>query len=367
MERPQSLKLSRRAFTLLAATTVTELLIGCSRLPLAPRPQPDSPPPATPVIKPPRVDVPEGVHDYCKPPEESPNPVSQYLAGMVVQSKEVIAPPLRVETGRDEIDSLNVTRSNIITGGRGEDLKKVQALIVPIKYPKDLIRPRMKTITTNLEKMFEGVDIEFPFFDTSVHLGVTAVDQVASVSEIGKVQSLAKKLRKVFVFDQIIFVANVDGHMGASHKYTDEKADHILVSGNGPNLKYRLGHEIGHLLGLNDAYTADYLANRIPNEELFPGVDSLSELTREISRHENAPIVPTGGVCSKYGSSVPIYTFYYRTNEEVNLMKSVPVVGSDMDKEIDEVLRQGKKVVDMVQYRTMQVGAWEVVAKRKAA
>ncbi len=302
-------------------------------------------------------------YDYCPPITESSNVISKVLSGTPVPKEAVVrpvqTPQKNVDILKDEIDTFSVIAENI-KSENPVSASKVKAMIMPIGYSPEEIKTNIPKLVRFLDWAYEDIAIEFPYLDISVPLSVDHVQQLASFTDKAKAEKLIRKINRMSPIDISVFVINTPQFLGTTYWGEEGKLSYALVSGQGASSKAATVHEIGHGLWLSDGYKDHSLAYQIPNEALFPNIESLPQYVKEAYLKQQPPIVATGGICSKYGENVPIFTFYNRDDDELNIMKAK----TSSDKQIEITLKEGKKVFDPVQIAIMNQRAKELLAAR---
>lgn len=330
--------LSRRAFLALTISGLT----ACSRLP----------------IRDPLNDpfVAFDKFEHCSLATEQSSNAAQLIQGMVDKS----VPPtivirdrtgVNVPTLRSEAFSLATTNLKDTTA---------QALLIPVGYKEEQVYEKFGKVRRYLDRVFENIDVEFPYLKTPQDIEITRVDYLALFADRDKAEDLLIAAQKVHPVDIAVFIVNTKGHIGAYHGDRLGRGRLAIASGESTYSLYTIAHEVGHALGLEDGNRNEHLGHVIPSEALFFDKESLPSKARASYERINPRIVRAGGVCTKDGITRPLYTFYDPRVMKYNIMKSGPL----KDAEIEQKLLNREKLFDPIQEEMMLMEARELVFMR---
>lgn len=218
-------------------------------------------------------------YDYCKL-YKTASDVDRYLAG------EDIPTQIVCESDPEALKNLEFEEI-----GKPETY---EILLAPVGYEEN-IDETMQYIIDNLNKSFQGIDVEFHYLHTSAPIGIERIERLAFLSDLNEAEYIQEKTG----VNTIAFVINSDEYMGGGGKFP-------VFSGNSKTTIFLAVHEIGHNLSLNDGYNRYYGKNKLNGSELFLSIYELEPKVKKAYQKIKPPIIHTGNVCGVQ----PVFTFY---------------------------------------------------------
>ena len=230
--------------------------------------------------------------DYCAPIDSSATDIEKSLAGIESNWRQITP-----ESSEQTIDDIKITPASF-NRRRISDETRMQALLIPVWYPKNESDQRMEYMVSILSQAYYGVNVEFAYIKEPVQLGVKAVQQRTQLNDLSKGDKLYEKVEKIHPVSKLIFVVNTSEYIGACCA--------VVVAGNNPKSGYTATHELAHDLGLSDGHKIRYPSGNVNNEELFKPGEKLPSAVQKALDATNAPVVSTGNICKDQ----PVSTFY---------------------------------------------------------
>jgi hypothetical protein len=181
-------------------------------------------------------------------------------------------------------------------------------IFIGVGFDKETNQEILENTIKEVQLGFSGIRIDFAYVKNPLTIKLSHVAQMADFDNIIDFITLTAKIKSVHPTDGIILLLNTDEYIGDTG-INSSGTDYAFVSGNDPYVIFSTTHEIGHQLGLGDGYN-QYLADQIPNSELFYADSMPDFLARSLDELGYIPPLYEAGTCN----SKKIYTFYESSN-----------------------------------------------------
>lgn len=230
--------------------------------------------------------------NYCQEATPASGPVERRTAGLPVAKEEVVtvskAPP-KVENAPDDIDLLDIKKSNIKHGEK-QNPGDFNITLIPAEYNDGSLDSRMRYLVNGLGIAFQGVKIEFSYLDISTSYDIDRTKQFTEVNEHTKLRfnRLMKKIKSAASIDEGAIVVNEQALMGSC-------CNPAIASGNSPESITVIAHEIAHIFNIYDGHkNRSYKKEQLNNESLALNPESLFGGVRRAYLEERPNVVVVG-------------------------------------------------------------------------
>lgn len=256
--------------------------------------------------------------------------VNAYIAGTPM-------PPDVLATGNsNKLEDINISPESLIKREANVS-SDYQVVLVPVGYDDTIVDFRMSQLADNLSLVFNGVNINFSYLNTSVPIQINHISRLLRFESQAEADSIFGKIDNVHNVDSVVFVVNSDMYGGSG-------GTTAIATGENEASLYLISHELSHGIHLDDGYQRYYREGNIPNGEFFFDAEELRVkdpiIDRAYSNLLTQPPIVKVGVCN----GKPVWSFY----GVKNIMN-----GYWSDDDIRKSIQEGGSMFTPLQIETM--------------
>ncbi|KKU32606.1 hypothetical protein A3K29_05585 [Candidatus Collierbacteria bacterium RIFOXYB2_FULL_46_14] len=181
--------------------------------------------------------------------------------------------------------------------------RNFHVLFVGVGYTSEENPVELAKLIEDVRGNFEGLRVDFAYVDKPFDLAfVQQSTTILFENDQERVELLAV-LRSRYPVDSVIIAVKTNVLAGTSLN----NGSVIILTSNNPAANYITTHELGHQLGLGDAYQVGYYKPaKFPNSEFFYLDDMPNYLVKALNQLGTMPPMFEAGTCN----GRKLYTFY---------------------------------------------------------
>ena len=177
-------------------------------------------------------------------------------------------------------------------------------LFVGVGFDPDEIPGEMdRLMSSRIRQNFQGLAVDFAYVKEPVHLNFQHLGTIILFTNDQERIDLLSLVRSQYPADSVVIAVKMNEMVGTSLN----SGEVIIFSSNNLAVEYLTTHELGHQLGLGDAYEVGYFRpSEFPNSEMFYLDDMPDYLVKALNKLGTMPPMYEAGTCN----GRKLYTFY---------------------------------------------------------